>query len=157
MGKSTFLNCLAAKAMRADSGSRHVGAGAGAGAGAAASSSSSSRGGRFQPPFATSDDEEHCTKGMDYFLVPDEATGLGEDLLLLDCQGLAMGDSSHDPALLLAAYMLGDVLIFNDSSILKNDALKLLEPVCTFANSMEVPTSAVEKPLLVFRMMDAGG
>ena len=117
LGKSTFLNCIA---MRLSMGAGAVmGAGAGASVATkappakrykksdAASAASTPAASNFQPPFRTSDRVDHCTMGIDSYLVTAEASGRPEDILLLDCQGLAMGDSSHDPVLLLATYLLG--------------------------------------------------
>ena len=49
----------------------------------------------------------------------------------------------------------GDVLIFNDQGILKNDALKLLEPVPTFGPRLNEVDDTSTKPCLAFRMTDA--
>jgi ribosome-binding ATPase YchF (GTP1/OBG family) len=88
---------------------------------------------------------EHCTIGVDYYFIPDH------NLLLLDSQGLANGDAQHDPALLLFIYLISDVIIFNDSKILQNEALKLIEPICAFMTYIE---DMDKKPHLVFRLSD---
>lgn len=88
---------------------------------------------------------EHCTIGVDYYFIPDH------NLLLLDSQGLANGDAQHDPALLLFIYLISDVIIFNDSKILQNEALKLIEPICAFMTYIE---DIDKKPHLVFRLSD---
>ena len=88
---------------------------------------------------------EHCTIGVDYYYLPDH------NLLLLDSQGLANGDAQHDPALLLFIYLISDVIIFNDSKILQNEALKLIEPICAFMTYIE---DMDKKPHLVFRLSD---
>jgi len=98
-------------------------------------------------PFQTQDDDEHCTHGMDaYYCVK-------QKLLLLDCQGLALEDSSHDPALLLFAYLISDTIVFNERMMLQNEALKLMEPICTFMTYINV--EEVQKPRLFFRISDA--
>jgi len=89
----------------------------------------------------------HCTIGIDYCFLPDH------NLLLLDSQGLANGDAQHDPALLLFIYLISDVIIFNDSKILQNEALKLIEPICAFMTYIEDITNYV-KPHLIFRLSD---
>lgn len=89
---------------------------------------------------------EHCTYGIDYCFLPEQ------NLLLLDSQGLANGDASHDPALLLFLYLVSDVLIFNDSKILQNEALKLIEPVCAFMTYIDSDSHI--KPHLMFRLSD---
>lgn len=117
MGKSTFLNAIVSKLK-----SRNV------------------------KPFATQDNDEHCTRGIDAYYCADSS------LLLLDCQGLALEDSSHDPALLLFAYLISDVIIFNERMMLQNEALKLLEPICAFMTYL--PMDEIVKPRLYFRISD---
>ena len=117
MGKSTFLNAIVSKLK-----------------------------GRNLKPFATQDNAEHCTRGIDAYYCADHK------LLLLDCQGLALEDSSHDPALLLFAYLISDVIIFNERMMLQNEALKLLEPICAFMTYL--PMDEIVKPRLYFRISD---
>ena len=117
MGKSTFLNAIVSKLK-----------------------------GRNLKPFATQDNDEHCTRGIDAYYCADHK------LLLLDCQGLALEDSSHDPALLLFAYLISDVIIFNERMMLQNEALKLLEPICAFMTYL--PMDEIVKPRLYFRISD---
>ena len=96
--------------------------------------------------FTTADGIEHCTYGIDYCYIPEQ------NLLLLDSQGLANGDARHDPALLLFIYLVSDVVIFNDSKILQNEALKLIEPICTFTQYLDFDNFV--KPVLMFRLSD---
>ena len=91
MGKSTFLNAMV----------NHI-------------EGTSTR------PFATQSDDNHCTRGIDYYY------SKSKSILLLDCQGLALEDSSHDPLLLLITYLTSDVIVFNERMMLQNEALKLL-------------------------------
>ena len=98
-------------------------------------------------PFQTQSDDNHCTRGIDYYYCKSES------ILLLDCQGLALEDSSHDPLLLLLTYLTSDVIVFNERMMLQNEALKLLEPICMFMNYLDV--DQVEKPRLLFRISDA--
>jgi hypothetical protein len=103
--------------------------------------------GEFTPPFATQDDDNHCTRGIDYYY------SKSKSILLLDCQGLALEDSSHDPMLLLFTYLISDRIIFNERMMLQNEALKLMEPICAFMNYIE--TDDFEKPRLFFRISDS--
>jgi hypothetical protein len=96
-------------------------------------------------PFQTQNDDEHCTRGIDYYFCEKER------IVLMDCQGLALEDSSHDPALLLFAYLVSDVIVFNERMMLQNEALKLLEPICTFMPYLEMNE---QKPKLYFRISD---
>ena len=99
-------------------------------------------------PFATQDSDEHCTRGIDAFYCAEQG------LLLLDCQGLALEDSSHDPALLLFAYLVSDLIIFNERMMLQNEALKLMEPICTFMTYLSMDDVEKQKPRLYFRISD---
>lgn len=96
--------------------------------------------------FQTQDNDEHCTLGIDAYAVPDT------NIILLDSQGLAFEDSSHDPALLLFVYLISDIVIFNERMMLQNEALKLLEPICTFVNYISM--EEIFKPYLFFRISD---
>ena len=118
MGKSTFLNAMA----------KHLNP-------------------IIQPPFATQSNDDHCTRGVDYYYEQTTHT------LFLDCQGLALEDSSSDPLLLLVVYLISDTIIFNERMMLQNTALKLLEPVCLFAQYVDIEEAP--KPTLVFRISDA--
>jgi hypothetical protein len=123
MGKSTFLNLLitSMKENQGDMTNQNI--------------------------FTTQDSDEHCTRGIDAYYLPEK------NLLLLDSQGLAYEDSSHDPQLLLFLYHVSDVVIFNDNRRLENGALKLLEPICTFTNYLDL--DEVVKPRLFFRIADS--
>lgn len=102
---------------------------------------------KSEAPFKAIYGDEHCTRGIDSYFLPDH------NLLLLDSQGLDYEDASHDPHLLLFLYILSDVIIFNDTRRLENGALKLMEPVCTFTNYLDIET--VVKPKLYFRIFDS--
>lgn len=102
---------------------------------------------KSEAPFKAIYGDEHCTRGIDSYFLPDH------NLLLLDSQGLDYEDASHDPHLLLLLYILSDVIIFNDTRRLENGALKLMEPVCTFTNYLDIET--VIKPKLYFRIFDS--
>lgn len=102
--------------------------------------------GQNMAPFQTQDNDEHCTRGMDAYYCKEQ------QLLLLDCQGLALEDSSHDPALLLFAYLISDTIVFNERMMLQNEALKLLEPICTFMAYINL--EEIQKPKLYFRISD---
>lgn len=117
MGKSTFLNSIVTKIE-----------------------------GKSVQPFQTQDNDEHCTRGIDYYYCPEKK------LVLMDCQGLALEDSSHDPALLLFTYLISDIIIFNERMMLQNEALKLLEPICTFMTYLDF--DGLQKPKLYFRISD---
>jgi hypothetical protein len=97
--------------------------------------------------FTTQDGDDHCTLGIDYYYIPEE------NLLLLDSQGLAHENASHDPSLLLFIYLVSNIVIFNESTMLQNSALKLIEPICTFTQYLDMDTC--EKPSLIFRISDA--
>lgn len=96
--------------------------------------------------FTTQQGIEHCTLGIDYCYIPEK------NIMILDSQGLAHGDARHDPALLLFIYLVSNVVVFNDSRMLQNEALRLIEPICTFTQYIDLDT--YEKPSLVFRISD---
>jgi len=100
-----------------------------------------------QKVFQTQDNDEHCTRGINGYFLKEH------DLLLLDCQGLSLENSSHDPTLLLLVYLISDVILFNERMMLQNEALKLMEPICTFMTYID--TDTMKKPTLVFRISDA--
>ena len=97
--------------------------------------------------FKTHNFMEHCTRGIDYYYIP------SHNLLLLDSQGLDSQDSSHEPSLLLFVYLISDLIIFNDSRMLQNGVLKLMEPICTFMTYVDL--DEITKPKLSFRIADA--
>jgi len=97
--------------------------------------------------FTTQEGDDHCTLGIDYYYIPEK------NLLLLDSQGLAHENASHDPSLLLFIYLVSNIVIFNESTMLQNSALKLIEPICTFTQYLDMDTC--EKPSLIFRISDA--
>lgn len=97
--------------------------------------------------FTTQDGDDHCTLGIDYYYIPEQ------NLLLLDSQGLAHENACHDPSLLLFIYLVSNIVIFNESTMLQNSALKLIEPICTFTQYLDMDTC--DKPSLIFRISDA--
>jgi hypothetical protein len=102
---------------------------------------------KSEAPFKAMVGDDHCTRGIDSYFLPEH------NLLLLDSQGLDYEDASHDPHLLLLLYILSDVILFNDTRRLENGALKLMEPVCTFTNYLDI--ASVVKPKLYFRIFDS--
>jgi len=96
--------------------------------------------------FNIDDTDEHCTIGIDmyYFEM--------EKIVLLDCQGLKLDDSSNDPKLLLIVYLISDCIIYNQRSILNNDIFETLQPLATFINYIE---NINYKPNLIFRILDS--
>lgn len=102
---------------------------------------------KSEAPFKAMYGDDHCTRGIDSYFLPEH------NLLLLDSQGLDYEDASHDPHLLLLLYILSDVILFNDTRRLENGALKLMEPVCTFTNYLDI--ASVVKPKLYFRIFDS--
>lgn len=103
--------------------------------------------GKNSTVFTTQDGDDHCTLGIDYYYIPEK------NLLLLDSQGLAHENACHDPSLLLFIYLVSNIVIFNESTMLQNSALKLIEPICTFTQYLDMETC--DKPSLIFRISDA--
>ena len=96
--------------------------------------------------FNIDDTDEHCTVGVDMYYFETEK------LVLLDCQGLKLDDSSNDPKLLLIIYLISDCIIYNQRSILNNDIFETLQPLATFINYIE---NITYKPKLIFRILDS--
>jgi hypothetical protein len=61
------------------------------------------------------------------------------------------------PAMILLSscfiYLMSNIIIFNESTMLQNPALRLIEPICTFTQYLDPDT--LEKPSLIFRISDA--
>lgn len=96
--------------------------------------------------FNVDDSDEHCTLGIDMYYFPQQK------IVLLDCQGLKLDDSSNDPKLLLITYLISDCVIYNQRSILNNEVLETLQPLATFINYIEkIKTKPI---LLYFRLLD---
>lgn len=98
--------------------------------------------------FDTLDTDVHCTFGLDMFYLE------SHDLVLVDCQGLKLDDSSHDPQLLLITYLISDLIIYNQKSILNNDVFDTLSPLASFINYLEDLDKIPSKPTLFFRLGD---
>ena len=96
--------------------------------------------------FNIDDTDEHCTIGIDMYYFEKEK------IILLDCQGLKLDDSSNDPKLLLIVYLISDCIIYNQRSMLNNDIFETLQPLCTFVNYIE---NIKQKPELIFRILDS--
>jgi hypothetical protein len=96
--------------------------------------------------FNIDDSDEHCTIGIDMYYFEKEK------IVLLDCQGLKLDDSSNDPKLLLIIYLISDCIIYNQRSILNNDIFETLQPLATFLNYIE---NINYKPKLIFRILDS--
>lgn len=118
-GKSSFLNCIISKIYERD-----------------------------MEVFETNGLDEHCTHGIDAYLVEND----DEQLLLLDAQGIEYQDSSIDSKLLLFVYLLSDIVIFNEKGMLSNATLNSLQPLATFVNCLEL--SDINKPKIIFKISD---
>lgn len=101
--------------------------------------------------FSTSNKNEHCTKGIDYWLYKKESDKYG--YLLLDCQGINHGDSSNDYKILLLAYEISNIIVYTDKKI-NNGTLKGLEAMNLFEKHMPNIYNKKYKPNLIFRIRD---
>lgn len=95
--------------------------------------------------FNVSDTDEHCTSGIDMYYFQEQS------IVLLDCQGLKLDDSSNDPKLLLITYLISDCIIYNQRSMLNNDIFDTLQSLATFVNYVD---NVKHKPVLYFRLLD---
>ena len=99
--------------------------------------------------FEMSDTIEHCTNGVDYYYLEDQ------NVLLLDFQGIYLGDSSVDCKLLLFAYLLSDMIIFNEKEMLSNMTLQQFEPMLLFIHYIDKDSlKKIKNPQLIFRISD---
>ena len=99
--------------------------------------------------FTMSDTGTHCTNGIDIYNIEDRG------IILLDFQGIYLGDSSNDPKLLLLAYLVSDIIIFNEVKMLSNITLQQFEPMLSFINYLKGKNDLKDfNPKLVFRISD---
>jgi hypothetical protein len=98
--------------------------------------------------FKMSDSGDHCTNGVDYYYIKHL------NIILLDFQGIYLGDSSQDSKLLLLAYLLSDVIIFNENKMLSNNTLSQFEPMLSFIQYMNKDDTKKCNPKLIFRITD---
>jgi len=99
--------------------------------------------------FTMSDSGTHCTNGIDIYNIKDRG------IILLDFQGIYLGDSSNDPKLLLLAYLVSDIIIFNEVKMLSNITLQQFEPMLSFINYLKGKNDLKDfNPKLVFRISD---
>ena len=98
--------------------------------------------------FETSDLDEHCTNGVDWYQCKNV------NIVILDFQGIFLHDSSQDIKLLLLAYLISDVIIFNEPHLLTSATLALFEPMLTFLNFVDINSDKLKHPKLIFRIKD---
>jgi hypothetical protein len=98
--------------------------------------------------FKMNDTGDHCTNGVDYYYIKEL------NIILLDFQGIYLGDSSQDSKLLLLAYLLSDVIIFNENKMLSNNTLSQFEPMLSFIQYMHKDDFKKSNPKLIFRITD---
>jgi guanylate kinase len=98
--------------------------------------------------FKMNDTGDHCTNGVDYYYIKHL------NIILLDFQGIYLGDSSQDSKLLLLAYLLSDVIIFNENKMLSNNTLSQFEPMLSFIQYMHKDDFKKSNPKLIFRITD---
>lgn len=102
-----------------------------------------------QNVFEMANSDKHCTSGIDIVHIPEKR------IILLDFQGIYLGNSSVDPKLLLLAYILSDVIIFNEAKMLSNITLQQFEPMLSFINYLkDIKDLRNINPKLIFRISD---
>jgi hypothetical protein len=97
--------------------------------------------------FKMGDTQEHCTHGIDMYYLQNQ------NIILLDFQGIFVGDSSNDSKLLLLAYLSSDIIIFNEVKMLNNGTLSQFAPMLAFINDMKDKNNTLN-PMLIFRIGD---
>lgn len=98
--------------------------------------------------FLTSNKDEHCTHGIDYYVIEQ----LDRVLLILDVQGIEYHDSSLDSKMILFVYLISNLIIFNEKNIISNATLTSLQPLSTFISCFEMNKET--KPNIIFRIAD---
>ena len=101
--------------------------------------------------FKTSGLNKHCTIGIDICIVKNKDDNYG--YLILDCQGINHGDSSNDCKLMLMAYEISNMIVYNDKK-LNNSTLKGLESMNLFERYIPDIYEKDKKPILMFRVRD---
>ncbi len=96
--------------------------------------------------FPTQENDEHCTQGIDMYILREK------NLIFLDCQGVEYDDSSQDSKLLLLAYLLSDIVIFNERNMLSNSTLHSFQPMAAFIQYLHL--EQLRRPHLFFRISD---
>ncbi len=96
--------------------------------------------------FPTQENDEHCTQGIDMYILKEK------NLIFLDCQGVEYDDSSQDSKLLLLAYLLSDIVIFNERNMLSNSTLHSFQPMVAFIQYLQL--EQLRRPHLFFRIAD---
>jgi hypothetical protein len=98
----------------------------------------------------TSSNSKHCTQGIDFVsFIQDDYF-----VVILDCQGLNLGDGKNDIKLLSIAYGLSNMMIYHSAGIICNETLHTLTSLCLFADMIKNDIDTIQKPELYFRMRD---
>ena len=98
--------------------------------------------------FKTGSSDEHCTNGVDIYIHHKT------NMVLMDFQGIYVDDASNDHKLLLLAYLVSDIIIFNEPKLLSSATLSLFEPMLAFMNYITPEDSTIKHPKLIFRISD---
>ena len=89
---------------------------------------------------------DHCTTGIDILKIESDT----HIILLLDVQGLDYKDSKDDCKLMLFVFMISNIIIYNEKSILTNTVLSSFQSL----TSVVPHISNENKPNLIFRSID---
>ena len=100
-----------------------------------------------QTIFETSNTGKNCTNGVDFYYIKEK------HIIILDFQGIWVENSSNDSKLLLLAYLMSDIIIFNEKNILTNGTLAQFEPMLAFLNDIKTKEE-IKNPKLIFRVGD---
>lgn len=93
--------------------------------------------------FKTSHGSKHCSKGVSIYI--------SNNIIFLDFAGILFENSDNDINLLLLAYMLSDIIIYNDNN-LNNATLKAFESFILYSDN--IIQNITSKPKLLFRIKD---
>lgn len=98
-------------------------------------------------PFASAAGTSHVTVGVTAAFV--------DDVAVLDCQGIRMGDGTLDKALLLVCYYFADIVVYNQATVLDNTIFGNLTQMAAFVALTERGRCA--QPALFVRLRDFTG
>ena len=96
--------------------------------------------------FKTGSTGTQVTRGIDCFLVKTP----NKNYLFMDVQGIMEGNAGFDHGLLMAAYSICDVFIYNQPNTVTHDLFDALIPMASFLPCV----STDRKPVMILRLFD---
>ena len=98
-------------------------------------------------PFQAMQSDEAVTNGINYYTIPDKC-------LLLDCQGMQLGDGKHDHYLMLLTYLMSNIIVLTVRERLDLQVLSNCMSIFTFLTQVPAEFRKKVKPILLIRIKD---